>query len=74
MKRYFFDLCSSTKLLYDFHGRFLPKWDQACEYAELIALDLEVEGEWDGWTVVVRESSGKEVFSIPTRQAEAIAA
>jgi hypothetical protein len=44
--------------------------------AEIIALDLELEskGEWRGWSVEVRNSDGKHLFSMPVRSVDVIAA
>ena len=44
--------------------------------AEIIALELELksEGEWRGWTVEVRNSDGRHVFSVPVRSVDVIAA
>ena len=44
--------------------------------AEIIALDLELksEGEWLGWSVEVRNSDGKHLFSVPVRSVDVIAA
>ena len=65
MKRYFFDLGRQGQSVYDHQGRDFESDDAAYQLAELIALDLEVEGEWAGWAVAVRSPEGKSVFSIP---------
>jgi hypothetical protein len=70
MKRYFFDLGRPGQSLYDHQGRDFESDDAAYQLAELIALDLEVEGEWAGWQVAVRTPRGKSVFSIPVGSGE----
>jgi len=44
--------------------------------AEIIALDLELksEGEWLGWSVEVRNSDRKHLFSVSVRSVDVIAA
>jgi hypothetical protein len=65
MKRYFFDVGRQGQSVYDHQGRDFESDDAAYQLAELIALDLEVEGEWAGWTVAVCSPEGRSVFSIP---------
>jgi len=70
MKRYFFDLGREGQSVYDHQGRDFQNDDAAYQLAELIALDLEVEGEWVGWTVAVRSPEGRSIFSIPVANGE----
>jgi hypothetical protein len=70
MKRYFFDLDGQRGFVYDHEGRDCETPDAAYQLAEMIALDLEVEGEWAGWAVAVCSPDGKRVFSIPVRSEE----
>ena len=70
MKRYFFDLGREGRSVYDHQGRYFESDEAAYELGELIALDLEVEGEWAGWAVAVRNPEGRSVFSIPVGDAE----
>ena len=44
--------------------------------AEIIALDLELEseGEWCGWSVEVRNSDGRHLFSVAVQSVDVIAA
>jgi hypothetical protein len=70
MKRYFFDLGSQGRSVYDHQGRIFESDDAAYQLAELIALDLEVDGEWAGWEVAVRSPEGKSVFSIAVGSGE----
>ena len=70
MKRYFFDLGRQGQSVYDHQGRDFESDDAAYQLAELIALDLEVEGEWAGWVVAVRSPKGESVFSIPVGNGE----
>jgi hypothetical protein len=47
-KRYFFDLSSASRTMYDFHDCFFPTPEAAAAFAELAALDLEIQGERAG--------------------------
>jgi hypothetical protein len=70
MKRYFFDLGNQYRSVYDHQGRDFETPDAAYQLAEMIALDLEVDGEWAGWAVAVRSPEGESVFSIPVRDGD----
>jgi hypothetical protein len=72
MRRYFFDLGTQCRAMYDYKGREFATLEAACRLAELIALDLELDGEWTGWAVAVRSVEGKSVSSIPVRDAELV--
>ena len=66
MNWYFFDRVSRQRSEYDFNGQTLASPDAARQFAELIAIDLEVseEGNWSGWAINVRDASGKQFFSV----------
>jgi hypothetical protein len=70
MKRYFFDLGNRDTSLYDHQGCDFETPDAAYQLAEMIALDLEVDGDWVGWAVAVCSPEGKRVFSISVRNEE----
>jgi hypothetical protein len=70
MRRYFFDLGSQSQSRYDYQGRECPTPEAAYQLAELIALDLALEGEWMGWAVAVRSPEGERYFSIPVKDAD----
>jgi hypothetical protein len=76
MKRYFFDVVGQNRSEYDYRGRELATVEMASKLAELIALDLGIDphGGRTGWTVSVRDSQGREVFSMQVRESELIAA
>lgn len=74
MKKYFFDLVSRHHSEYDYRGREFSAPEKAFQLAELMALDLEIEGERSGWSVHVRSAHGQQFFWIPVREAELIAA
>jgi hypothetical protein len=74
MNRYFFDIANRSQSIYDHKGRELSTPEAAYQLAELIALDLEVEGEWTGWAVAVRTARGEKYFSVPVREQELSAA
>jgi hypothetical protein len=70
MKRYFFDLGTRWRAMYDYEGREFAALDAAYQLAELIALDLEVDGDWSGWSVAVRSAEGKRIFLLPVPEAD----
>jgi hypothetical protein len=72
MRRYFFDLDSQSQNRYDYQGRECSTPEAAHELAELIALDLALEGEWAGWAVAVRSPEGERFFSIPVMDADLV--
>jgi hypothetical protein len=47
-------------------GEF-PVAERAFELAELMALELGIDGEknWSGWTIEVRCSEGRTLFAVP---------
>lgn len=67
--RYFIDLDSQSEKLYDHKGHELSTED-AYLMAELVALDLEVHGQWIGWSVAVRDPKGVKLFSVPVQSEE----
>ena len=76
MHKYFFDITREHSRQYDYHGRMLPGPEQAQRYAELLALDLEmnVDGQWSGWAVDVRDARGRQLCSVPVRYPDLVAA
>ena len=76
MSRYFFDLIGQRRSVYDYRGRCLPALDSARSLAELMALDLamNVEDEWLGWTVDVRDVEGSSLFSVTVKSFDLAAA
>jgi len=76
MTKYFFDLVGRDCAQYDYQGRVFSVPEQAFRMAELMALDLEMngDGEWSGWSVTVRSVHGQQYFSVPVRAPETIAA
>ncbi len=72
MRRYFFDFVGLARLVYDFHGRQFADPLGAHQAAQLLALNLEVEGDEDfvGGHVDVRDPRGGAVFSVAIRTAE----
>ncbi len=45
MTRYFFDCLGHSRKLYDFHGRSFSDQREAHQLAQLLALNMEVEGD-----------------------------
>jgi Domain of unknown function (DUF6894) len=76
MTKYFFDLVGQGCARYDYQGRIFSVPEQAFRLAELMALDLEMngDGEWSGWSVAVLSAHGQQYFSVPVRAAEMAAA
>jgi hypothetical protein len=72
MKRYFFDFGTQGRSMYDYKGHEFATPEAAYQLAALIALDLEIDGEWVGWAVAVRSPEGDKIFSIPVRNAELV--
>jgi hypothetical protein len=70
LKRYFVDLSDGSQSMYDYQGFYSPDLRGAVERAEWVAIDLEYSrhpGEWDGWTVALRDVSGAKLFSRTVR-------
>ncbi len=76
MTRYFFDFTAQGQSLYDYEGDVFLNPKGACQYAEVIALDLKhrLSGEWDGWAVEVRDAKGRKFLSLPVAVAELMVA
>jgi hypothetical protein len=76
MTKYFFDLKGQHCCAYDYQGRMLAGPEQALRYAELLALDLEMnpDGQWSGWAVNVRDACGGQLCSVPVRCPDLVAA
>jgi hypothetical protein len=76
MGQYFFDRVSETRAEYDYRGFPFATPEKARQLAELIAIDLGIEGEgsWCGWFIDVRNAYGEKFFSIPVRGPDLVAA
>jgi uncharacterized protein DUF6894 len=76
MTKYFFDVAGQHSCAYDYQGRTMAGLEQALRYAELLAIDLEMnpDGEWSGWAVNVRDARGRQFCSVPVRYSELAAA
>jgi hypothetical protein len=74
--KYFFDLVGQQQSEYDYQGRVFSASVGALKLAELMALNLEFEGQgkWSGWRINVRDAYGRQFFSIPIQEADLIAA
>jgi hypothetical protein len=76
MVRYFFDVKFQASVEHDYSGRFLLTLEGAKQMAELIAMDLgctRIEGAFP-IEVQIRDAGGRELFSIPVTQIDALAA
>ena len=76
MKKYFFDRVGQSSSEYDFRGREFAEPQKAFALAQLLALDLEVEGqeEFVGGSINVRSADGHKLFSVRICDSEAMAA
>lgn len=76
MTRFFFDFTTQGRSLYDYVGDEFLNPKGACRHAEAIALDLKhrLSGEWAGWSVEVRDASGRKFLSLPIAVAELMVA
>ncbi len=69
MQRYFFDLVMDQPGLrrdavYDHSGREFSCLQAACDFADILALDLMMESEddWQGWAVKVHDAEARPLF------------
>ena len=76
MKKYFFDRVGQSCSEYDFRGREFADAQNALALAQLLALDLGVEGqeEFLGGTINVRNADGHKLFTVVICDGEAMAA
>jgi len=74
MTRYFFDFKSRNQSFLDYKGEEFRAIENACQYAEEIALDLKhsLNAEWVGWSVEVFNATGQKLFSLPVAAAELV--
>ena len=65
--RLFFDVFKRQTPLYDFHGRYFSRPEDATQMAELIATDLgcSEDNDWVGSQVQVRNVAGEMLFAVP---------
>ena len=76
MNKYFFDVVGDDTTELDFHGRAFPEPQSAFQLAHMLALDMEVAyaDEYSGKSIHVRSAHGDNLFSVPIRQPDQIAA
>jgi hypothetical protein len=65
--RFFFDYITEGQTLYDYHGSEFPRSEDAFDFAELTALDLQnsLLSDWKGWSVEVRDAENTQFFLLP---------
>jgi len=73
MQRYFFDVVSSTRSMYDYTGREFPTIQNAMDLADLIAVDLGTEQEWLGCAVAICTTTGERLDFVPLTESELFA-
>jgi hypothetical protein len=74
MERYFFDVVAQGRSVYDYVGREFATLEGAQQLAELIALDLALDGDWLGWAVAIRDPHGQNYLCVPVKESELLAA
>ena len=74
VQRYFFDFVAKDRSVYDYNGREFSTLQGALQLAELIALDLAVDGEWVGWVVAICGARGQKYHCVPVKESELLAA
>jgi len=74
--RFFFDYTTKDQSLYDYQGNEFRNSQDAIEFAGAIAQFLRdsLTGEWNGWSVEVRDAEGRKSFSLPVGSSASIAA
>jgi hypothetical protein len=74
MTRYFFDVVGNVQSQYDFRGRAFSEPQKAYQLAQLLALDLEMDGdqEFVGKHVAVRTETGHSLYSVCVRAPELV--
>ena len=67
MERYFFDWACESEILRDFKGSSFKTRADACRHAELLAIHLQYDPEYDysGWNVIVFDALGEKLRSVP---------
>ena len=65
--RLFFDVFKRQTPLYDFHGRYFGRPEDATQMAEFISEDLgcSEDNDWVGSQVQVRNVDGEMLFAVP---------
>jgi hypothetical protein len=65
--RYFFDYATNGESLLDYRGDEFHSSRGAMDFAETLAqlLTNKLANDWVGWSVEVRNVTGKRLFSIP---------
>ena len=76
MARYFFDVDASGSVQYDFSGRCFKSPEHAQDLAELIAMDLACLQVYQSipTEVQVRDAVGQQLFSVPVKMVDVVAA
>jgi hypothetical protein len=76
MRKYFFDVVGEGCMEVDFHGRAFAEPQKAFQMAHMLALDMEVgyADEYSGKTIHVRNDAGHDLYSVPIRLPDQIAA
>lgn len=67
MMRFFFDYTAKDQSLRDYHGEEFLSTHDALDFAEATAHELKsnLNGDWVGWSVEVRDAEGKKYLVLP---------
>jgi hypothetical protein len=69
--RFFFDYTMKDQSLYDYQGTEFQNSQSAIDFAQEMAQVLKgsLSGEWNNWSIDVRDAVGKKHFSLPVGDA-----
>lgn len=65
MPRYFFIVQTLYQRINDDEGATLENDDEALTHAQNLIKGLRREGDCDGWSMIIRDTAGRVVSSIP---------
>jgi hypothetical protein len=74
MRRFFFDVCTTSGPLPDYEGQEFHLDEDVRKYAEHFVLKLQASDlfVWAGATAEVRNGDGKKLFSIPVQESDCV--
>lgn len=74
--RFFLDYTTKNQSLYDYQGEEFLSSKHAFDFAEATAQSLKnnLDGDWVGWSVEVRDAEGRKYFVFPVDTSAAITA
>jgi hypothetical protein len=74
--RYFFDMSSKTETRLDHKGQEFETLEEACQLADLLAIDYECcfEDQWAGAEIRVLNISGQALYAVRVQRLDSLAA